>query len=191
MKRLQSLGTGWALGHVASQHGGFSTGIQSESELRVPRIASKPVLTNERAWIIVLISDIALRQHQSGTPIYQFKVESGAKCRWGVDKTRWGSKFSSAKPVEGKKDHTLTSRQTQCSERIKIYIYIYSSILFCEEAFLSWNISEWETGREGRNLPLQCRALSSGINSNNMAILVFGKLHHILLLLYLNVVGKT
>lgn len=148
MKRLQSLGTGWALGHVASQHGGFSTGIQSESELRVPRIASKPVLTNERAWIIVLISDIALRQHQSGTPIYQLKVESDAKCRWGVDKTRWGSKFSSAKPVEGKKDQTLTSRQTQCSERIKIYIYIFiHPVLWGSFSFMEYL---WMRDRERR-----------------------------------------
>lgn len=149
MKRLQSLGTGWALGHVASQHGGFSTGIQSESELRVPRIASKPVLTNERAWIIVLISDIALRQHQSGTPIYQFKVESDAKCRWGVDKTRWGSKFSSAKPVEGKKDQTLTSRQTQCSERIKIYIYIHPSCSVRKLFFHGISLNERPGEKEG------------------------------------------
>lgn len=97
----------------------------------------------------MLISDIALRQHQSGTPIYQLKVESDAKCRWGVDKTRWGSKFSSAKPVEGKKDQTLTSRQTQCSERIKIYIYIHPSCSVRKLFFHGISLNERPGEKEG------------------------------------------
>lgn len=69
----------------------------------------------------------------------------------------------------------------------QILFYFFSYSLFGEKHFLH-GISLNERERTGELAAAVCTALSIGINSsNNMAILVFGKLQ----LLYLNIVEKT